>query len=112
MMAADAYTPTGAARKRPSVCHSCKRAVVWCLLDGKLQPLDHLPPGGGDVALELELFARPDGKAELVKARKISGVTTHYRRHIESCPDAAKWRDRWKRTAERPFSKFDRKKTR
>jgi len=111
-VAEQGYTPTGQGKKRPSLCHSCKAVVVWCLLDGKRQCLDFLEAGGGDVALEPELFARPDGSRELVSARKISGLTTHYRRHIESCPDAAKWRDRWKGTADRPFSKFNRKKTR
>lgn len=106
------YTPTGAAVKRPSKCHSCQATVVWVLLDGKRQPLDYVADGGGDVALEPELFPRADGSRDLVRARYISGVTTRYRRHIESCPDAAKWRERWKRAAGRPYSKIDRKKTR
>ncbi len=106
------YSPTGAAVKRPSVCHSCTAAVVWVILEGKRQPLDYVEAGGGNVALEPELFPRADGSRELVRARFVSGVTTRYRRHIDSCPDAAKWRDRWKHSAGRPYSKIDRKKTR
>lgn len=98
------------ARKRPSKCHSCEAVVVWVILEGKRQPLDWLPAGGGTIALEPELFARGDGD-ELVRARFISGVTTHYRRHIDSCPDAAKWRDKWK-TRTQPFSQFKKGKVR
>ena len=95
-------------KKSKSECHSCRATVVWVLLDGKLQPLDHLPNGGGDVAIETEMFPT-EGPARAVFA---SGLSTHYRRHIDSCPDAAQWRERWKKTAPRPFSKIKRKKTR
>jgi hypothetical protein len=111
MMAAPA-TPPEAKRKRPSLCHSCKRPVKWVLLEGKRTPLDVLEELTGNVAIEPELFPRGDGELALERARYISGVTTHYRRHIDSCPDADKWRDRWKRTAERPFSQIRGKKTR
>lgn len=99
------------AKKSKSECHSCHATVVWVLLEGKRTPLDHLPDGGGNVAIEPELFPR-EGADHAQRARFVSGVTTHYRRHLDSCPDAAKWRDRWKRTAERPYSKIERKKTR
>ncbi len=112
MMAAEA-TPPAAKRKRPSICHSCRRPVKWVLLDNKRTPLDVLEDLVGDVALEPELFPRGDTEGErLERARFISGVRTHYRRHIDSCPDAAKWRDRWKRTADRPYSQIRGKKTR
>lgn len=120
MMAAEGYTPTGQAVKRPSICHSCKREVVWCVLERKKQPLDYLGVSSraGDVALEPELFARPDGSHELVRAT-FSGTGTSYRRHIESCPDADKWRLHWmtknknkREAAQRAHSTIERKKTR
>lgn len=111
MSTADTTRPE---RKRPSICHSCKATVVWVLLDGKRQPLDWLPAGGGNVALEPELPGVPRAGDQLARARVISGVTTHYRRHIESCPDADKWRATYKRRgiAGTSFTRFDRKKTR
>lgn len=109
----DAEPPAAAARpKRPSVCHSCKATVVWVLLAGKRQPLDFLPDGGGNIAIEQELFAREPGVDNLARARVVTGVTTRYRRHIDNCPHAAAWRDRWKEAAPRPFSPIKRKKTR
>lgn len=102
-----------AKRKRPSLCHSCKREVVWVLLDGKRQPLDHIGAELGDVALEDELFPLSPAEGDrLQRATFVSGVRTHYRRHIESCPDAPAWRERWKKNAPRPFSTVRGKKTR
>lgn len=112
MMAAPTSSAPAEKRKRPSICHSCRRVVMWVILDKRRTPLDVLEDLAGDVALEPELFARPDGSSELPRALFVSGVKTHFRRHIDSCPDAAKWRERWKRTASRPYSKIDRKKTR
>lgn len=97
--------------KRPSICHSCKAQVIWVLLERKRQPIEKCPPGvAGDVALEPEFvgFESAGGLARAV----FVGSSTGYRRHIDSCPDAAKWRDRWKSTAERPFSRVERKKQR
>lgn len=112
MMTAPTSPAAAAKPKRPSICHSCRRSVMWVILEKKKTPLDVLEQLAGDVALEPELFARADGSSELPRARFVSGVKTHYRRHIDSCPDADKWRERWKRTAPRPYSKIDRKKTR
>lgn len=117
------YTPTAKGKKRPSICHTCKAAVVWALLEGKRQPLDYLPAAGGDVALEPELFPRNDGRPELVGARFV-GTSTHYRRHIESCPQAKEWREKMRRrgierargkggaAGGRSFTTFKDKKTR
>lgn len=101
---------TKPSKKKPSVCHSCKRPVLWVILERKRTPLDHVE-GGGDVAIVPELFdylEAPDDR-RLPEARYISGLSTRYRRHIDNCPDAAKWRDRWKTSA---FSTFKGKKTR
>jgi hypothetical protein len=112
MMAAAAAGDAAAKRKRPSVCHSCKAVVVWVILEGKRQPLDWLPAGGGDVALEPELFARDDREDGLARARIISGITTHYQRHIKSCPDAGVWREAWKKKTGGSFSKMKKGKQR
>lgn len=111
-VAVEGYTPTGKGRKRPSVCHYCQAPIVWAYLDKKRQALDYLAAGGGNVALEPELpgLSRPPA---LVDARIVSGVTTHYRRHIESCPNADEVRQRWKaRGVARSHTKFERKKSR
>jgi hypothetical protein len=109
-MSAAAAAP--AKRKRPSICHSCQAPVIWVLLTGKIQPVETCDAGVGDVAIELELpgFAGKDGPG-LPHAVFVSGQRTNTRRHIDSCPHADKWRERWKRNAPRPFSKVERKKT-
>jgi len=101
-----------AKRKRPSICHSCKAPVRWVLLAGKIQPIELCDAGVGDVAIELELPGFGGDGTALAHAVFVSGARTTLRRHIDSCPDADRWRERWKRTAERPFSKIERKKTR
>lgn len=123
MMAGDGinYTPTAKGKKRASVCHSCAAAVVWCILEGKRQPLDYLPAGGGNVALEPELFDRIAAEPGLVRARLVD-LSTHYRRHMESCPKAGDWRAEMKRRgierarrkggAGRSFTTFKDKKSR
>lgn len=101
-------TPASPPKKTKSECHSCHATVAWALLEGRLQPLDHLTEATGNVAIETELIAT-EGPARAVL---VSGVATHWRRHIDSCPHAAQWRERWKKNAPRPFSKMKGKKTR
>lgn len=107
---ADTTPPAPAKKKRPSECHSCHEPVVWVVLDKKRVPLDFLEEGGGNIALELDLLPPVPGETHLQRAMFVSGVSTHYRRHIDSCKDAEQWRAGWKRTASAPFSRIDRKK--
>lgn len=77
----------------PATCSSCGRRIIWARdTNGKAIPLERCKPGDGTVGVQLPLL--PGGRAVVVSLAV--GVRTTYRRHIDTCPAAEVWRQRWK----------------
>ncbi len=92
---------------RPPVCHSCGAKVVWARwvggdANGKIVPIE----GEGRVSLQYPLI-RTEGIKP--RAQKVD-LPTKYRRHIETCPQADAWREKWK-TGKAPARQFPPRKT-
>lgn len=74
-----------------AVCSACRAKVTWALFpDGVVRPIESCDEGAGSVALQAQLFG---GRLE---ARIVSGVRTSYRLHLDTCPKAAMYRNRWR----------------
>jgi hypothetical protein len=78
---------------RPAICSACKAKVTWATFpDGVKRPIDNCTDGEGSVALQPSL----PGIGGRIEARIVSGVRTSYRLHLDTCPQAHVYRNRWR----------------
>ena len=83
------------ATTRRGVCSACGAKVTWALFpDRVVRPVESCPDGEGSVALQPMLPGL--GTPARIEARIVSGVRTAYRLHLETCPRASVFRNRWK----------------
>jgi hypothetical protein len=88
-----------ATKKPQASCSSCGARIVWARTDnGKAIPLERCAAGSGTVAIQLPLL--PGGTAIVVSLQ--ASTPSSYRRHIETCPAASEWRQRWRNRERKP----------
>jgi hypothetical protein len=82
-----------AAPKR-GACSACGARVTWALFpDRVVRPIEACADGDGTIALQPPLPGV--GALGRIEARIVSGVRSAYRLHVQSCPRAALFRNRW-----------------
>jgi hypothetical protein len=87
---------------RRAVCGRCKAPVIFARQsDGSIVVLERCREGEGNVAVQLPLLQ--GGRAEVVSVR--AAVRTSYRRHIDTCPAADYYRNRWKSQSSDEFAR-------
>jgi hypothetical protein len=79
--------------RHPSVCSACRALVTWArFADNVVRPIESCADGEGTVAL-LPTLPGIGGRLE---ARQVVGVRTSFRLHLETCPKAYLYRNRWR----------------
>lgn len=80
---------------RRSACSACGALVTWALFpDHVVRPIEVCPDGEGTIALQPALPGI--GAPQRIEARIVSGVRTSHRLHIDTCPRAELFRNRWR----------------
>jgi len=76
-------------------CSACGAKVTWAAFpDRAVRPIESCPDGEGTVALQPVLPGL--GPLGRIEARIVSGVRTAYRLHLEKCPRASVFRNRFR----------------